>query len=109
MAGFPASNVAAAGVVTTSTAPARASCAIRGVVSTTSPRKEVWITRFEVRAQSLCRAERLQEEAFGRGRRWGRKGFSTFFASSALKAFSVLSIASGGSARGSELLDLQNG
>jgi hypothetical protein len=35
-----------------STEPERARCSISGVVSTTSPRKEVWIMRLEVRAQS---------------------------------------------------------
>src|SRR5690242_13352890 len=40
-------SVAAAGVVTTSTGPCRAaSASSRGVVSTTSPRNAVWMTRL---------------------------------------------------------------
>src|SRR5690242_7941884 len=46
-AGCVSTSAAAAGVVTTSTGPCRvASASSRGVVSTTSPRKAVWMTRL---------------------------------------------------------------
>src|SRR5690348_14582053 len=46
-AGCVSSNGAAAGVVTTSTGPCRAaSASTSGVVSTTSPRNAVWMTRL---------------------------------------------------------------
>src|SRR3954468_11221925 len=46
-AGWFASSAADAGVVTTSTGPRLASCTSSGVVSTVSPRNDVWTTSDE--------------------------------------------------------------
>src|SRR5262245_12265352 len=59
--GLRASSGAPAGVATTCTGPRCASSAMSGVVSTTSPRNEVWMTRENCTA----RASRLLDLQYG--------------------------------------------
>src|SRR6476661_4981723 len=66
--GLRTSSGAPAGVATTCTGPRRASSAMSGVVSTTSPRNEVWMTREN------CTAALVSNEAAGRPRRRPPRG-----------------------------------